>query len=133
MRRAGPCCGHLNRIKDVIEWKDEETKVHVRSMSLNLLLSTLGITKIDLLSLDLQGGEIEAVLGLNLDNFDISAIQIECHNCFDDNYGNLKTNDSNILEKRYFFKTYLQSYGYQETLFYGFDIIYTKGEKYHFD
>ena len=54
-------------------------EIQVQKTSLTDLLDHLGIEKIDLLSLDIEGHELEALKGMDLERFSPDLIVAECH------------------------------------------------------
>ncbi len=78
-----------SRYKSYIYWAAKEKKrtkstykiIYVPTITLTELLEENGLTKIDFLSIDIEGSEPAALAGFDIDNFEIELICIEtCSN-----------------------------------------------------
>ncbi len=67
---------HKNRIKNEYP---VDSYVNVPCFSLNTVMKALGVNKIDMFSLDVEGGEFEVLKTINFKNLDIETFVIE-HN-----------------------------------------------------
>jgi len=67
---------HKNRIKNEYP---VDSYVNVPCFSLNTVMKALGVNKIDMFSLDVEGGEFEVLKTINFENLDIETFVIE-HN-----------------------------------------------------
>jgi len=105
---------HLARIEDAIQQAPDATTVMpVRSYALPGLLRTHGISHVDFLSLDTEGGELELLKSLDLAALGVRAIAIE------NNYG------GGDIER------YLSQAGYDLAAFMGCDEIYRRSRPAH--
>ena len=90
LRVGGPLTGRLKEMKAVEisrmekEYvKNQLSTLYVPCFSLNTILSAIGINKVDYLSLDVEGGELDVLKSIKHDKITIDTFTIE-HNGFQD-------------------------------------------------
>jgi FkbM family methyltransferase len=68
------------RVDDLLSARKKEKKiVYVPCFSLNTILNAINVDKIDYFSLDVEGGELEILKGMDFKNIDITTFSVE-HN-----------------------------------------------------
>jgi FkbM family methyltransferase len=103
---------HVERIEDAIQQApDAKALMRVRAYALPALLRAHGISHVDFLSLDTEGGELDLLKSLDLSGLGVRAIAIE------NNYGGAD------IER------YLSHAGYDLAAFMGCDEIYYRSTK----
>lgn len=81
---------HLKRIeKELKQYGGEKETVVVPAMPLQLILESCGVRIIDLLSVDVEGGEMSVLQGINFEKTSIGIITIEAN--YDEDANKLKT------------------------------------------
>jgi FkbM family methyltransferase len=76
---------HVSRISyEIAQNRASYEVINVRCYKLNFILNAYGITHVDIISLDTEGGELDILKSIDFDRFSIDVI------CVEDNYGDIE-------------------------------------------
>lgn len=97
-RRADETANHIKKGLDV-QKIPETYEVDVPAITLKKILDSLKIKKIDFMSLDVEGAELEVLKGLDLTRYRPSYILVEANIFYDKINNYLTSNDYHLIEK----------------------------------
>ncbi len=66
------------RLPGAREWIDKKQEIHVMTITLTDLLDKNGITKLDLLTMNIEGSEMKALAGFDIERFRPELATLEC-------------------------------------------------------
>ena len=92
--------GYLNQSNFILT-EENTTKINVKIKKLDTILGDLNISKVDILSIDVEGWEIEVMKGLNTQNIDCKLIVVENFlndNSYNDYFESIGYHLSDIIE-----------------------------------